>query len=161
LPSLADRSLDEKLDLLNHFIKKYEDAVMMHHNIKYKVILSPLCKDTLLRAHYPRNIRQMRDVINLSIDAASPLISEIHDGEEIITQVELEHLPFELFDGHTSNEHNPIENKTINIHLESTIDELKRQGLGPRKISKKLEEKGYIIEYYKVAYHLKKKKNRT
>lgn len=154
LPSLADRSLDEKLDLLNHFVKKYEDAVMLHHNIKYKVILSPSCKNALLNAQYPRNIRQMRDVINLSIDAASPLISEIHDGEEIIIQVELEHLPFEIIDEHIS-----IEANTITEHIESIINKLSHQGLGPRKISKKLEEKGYNIEYYKVAYHLKKKKS--
>lgn len=159
LPSLADRSLDEKVDLLNHFVKKYEDAVMLHHNIKYKVVLGPSCKDILLKAHYPRNIRQMRDVINLSIDAASPLISEIHDGEEIITQVELEHLPFEIFDVHASRQHTPIENNIINNHIKSIINELRGQGLGPRKISKKLEEKGYIIEYYKVAYYLRNKKS--
>ncbi|AWI04624.1 hypothetical protein B9W14_09005 [Clostridium drakei] len=156
LPSLADRSLDEKLDLINHFVKKYEDAVMLHNNIKYKVILNPSCQKVLLKAHYPRNIRQLRDVINLSIDAASPLISEIHDGEEIITQVELDHLPFELFDESTFNKHNSIEANIINNHISSLIDELNRQGLGPRKISKKLKEKGYNIEYYKVAYYLKK-----
>ncbi|MBV7273587.1 sigma 54-interacting transcriptional regulator [Clostridium sp. PL3] len=161
LPSLSDRSLDEKLDLLNHFVKRYEDAVLRHHNIKYKVILSPLCKDTLLKVHYPRNIRQMRDVINLSIDAASPLISEIHDGEEIITQVELKHLPFEIFDEHNSNKQNTVENNVINNHIDKIINDLILQGLGPRKISRKLEEKGYNIEYYKVAYHLKKKKRKS
>ncbi|AKA69238.1 sigma 54-interacting transcriptional regulator [Clostridium scatologenes] len=156
LPSLSDRSLDEKLDLINHFVKKYEDAVMLHNNIKYKVILNPSCQKVLLKAHYPRNIRQLRDVINLSIDAASPLISEIHDGEEIITQVELDHLPFELFDESTFNKHNSMEVNIINNHIANIIDELNHQGLGPRKISKKLKEKGYSIEYYKVAYYLKK-----
>ncbi|AYD41162.1 AAA family ATPase [Clostridium fermenticellae] len=158
LPSLADRSLDEKIDLLNHFVKKYEDAVMLHNNIKYKVVLNPSCRDILLKAHYPRNIRQMRDVINLSIDAASPLISEIHDGKEIVTKVELEHLPFELFDDNNLNKQDSIENNTINSYIGSIIDELSCQGLGPRKISKCLEEKGYNIEYYKVAYYMKRKK---
>ncbi len=153
LPSLADRSLEEKQNLLNHFVKKYEDAVMHHHNIRFRVELSSNCRKALLNAHYPRNIRQMRDVINLSIDAASPLISEIHDDEEIITRVELEHLPFEFIDDSSMD-------KTDTNYVERIIDELHLQGLGPRRISKRLEEKGYQVEYYKVAYHLRKRKNK-
>jgi len=153
LPSLADRSFEEKVNLLNHFVRKYEDAVIQHHNINYKVILSEACKNALLKADYPRNIRQMRDVINISIDAASPLISEIQDGEEIVTRVDLEHLPFELFDEDNSNANN-----IITKHIENIISELNVQGLGPRKISNILKEKGYNVKYYKVAYYLKKMK---
>lgn len=159
LPSLTDRSTEEKMDLLDYFVKKYEDAVMRCHNIKYKVVLSPLCREALLKAHYPRNIRQMRDIVNLSIDAASPLISEISNEEEITIQVDLEHLPFEPINVHTTKESNSTENNTINNQVEDIINNLNSQGLGPRKISRILQEKGHNIKYHKVAYYLKKKKN--
>jgi arginine utilization regulatory protein len=151
LPSLADRSLDEKADLLDHFIRKYEDAVKHHHKINYRVVLTDACREALLKADYPRNIRQMRDVINLSIDAASPLISEIQEVEDIVTLVKLEHLPFELA-GSKSEKSVTVPTKRV----ESMIAELSSKGLGPRKISNRLKECGYDMEYYKVAYHLKK-----
>jgi len=153
LPSLGDRSFEEKVCLLDHFVRKYEDAVMQHHNIKYEVILSEPCRNALLKADYPRNIRQMRDVINRSIDAASPLISEIQQGERIVTNVGLEHLPFELYENEIT-----AGVTAISRHVGELIDSLTRQGFGPRKISSKLKEKGCNIEYYKVAYYLRKKK---
>ncbi|MGE5628761.1 MAG: sigma 54-interacting transcriptional regulator [Solirubrobacterales bacterium] len=152
LPSLADRSMSEKINLLNHFVKKYEDAVMQLHNIKFKVDLTDSCRNALLKAHYPRNIRQMRDVINISIDAASPLISEIQKDEEIITRVDLNHLPFEFLSSDTTT------STQDKIYIENIIDELSLKGLGPRKISKKLKDRGCNMEYYQVAYYLKKKK---
>jgi len=154
LPSLADRSFEEKASLLDHFVRKYEDAVMQHHNIKFEVLLSEPCRNALLKADYPRNIRQMRDVINRSIDAASPLISEIQEGERIMTRVDLEHLPFELYGDDARSE-----NSVISNYVREMIDKLSGQGFGPRKISSKLKAKGCNIEYYKVAYYLKKKKD--
>ncbi|GAA0178241.1 hypothetical protein SH2C18_13240 [Clostridium sediminicola] len=156
LPSLSERSLEEKSSLLNHFVTKYENAVESLQGIKYHVHFSKEAKTALLQAIYPRNIRQFRDIINFSIDAASPLISDIGDNKEINTSVNVEHLPFEIFNEDSENKY-ADNNSKIKENIEKIIDSLHEQGLGPRKISNKLKDKGYSIEYYQIAYYLKKR----
>ncbi len=157
LPSLSERSLEEKSLLLKHFITKYENAVADLQGIKYHVDFSAEAKSALLSAVYPRNIRQFRDIINFSIDAASPLISDIGDKKDLTTTVLIEHLPFEIFneDAETNPKSNNNNNK-IKENIRILIDSLHAQGLGPRKISNRLKDQGYTIEYYQVAYYLKK-----
>lgn len=157
LPSLSERSFEEKSSLLQHFITKYENAVADLQCIKYHVDFTKEAKAALLRAVYPRNIRQFRDIINFSIDAASPLISDIGDKKEITTSVLVEHLPFEIFNEESDTEHVIRNDNRINEKIENIINSLNSQGFGPRKISNKLKDKGYAIEYYQVAYYLKKK----
>ncbi|GAA0180618.1 hypothetical protein SH2C18_32780 [Clostridium sediminicola] len=164
LPSLSERSSEEKSSLLNHFVTKYENAVESLQGIKYHVDFSKEAKNFLLEAVYPRNIRQFRDIINFSIDAASPLISDIGDKKEITTTVLVEHLPFEILNETPDSNININANKNggkIKDNMETLIDSLHNQGLGPRKISSKLKDKGYSIEYYQVAYYLKKKEQKT
>ncbi len=155
LPTLKERSKDEKELLFSHFIHRYENAVKKLHNIDYKVIFSDESKNDLLTAVYPRNIRQFRDVINYSIDAAAPLISDIDDKKEITTIVETKHLPFEIFDDRIAENKNDNKAK-LNKSVKHIILSLNKEGLGPRKIANRLKEKGYNIEYYQVAYFLKK-----
>lgn len=158
LPSLKERNKDEKEHLFYHFINKYESAVRKHHNIKYNVLFTEKAKEILLKAVYPRNIRQFRDIINYSIDAAAPLISDINNKKEITTIVETEHLPFETFEDDQLNEEDSKKNNKIKISesIKEMIVVLNEEGLGPRKISNRLKEKGYNVEYYQVAYFLKK-----
>ena len=157
LPSLQERSLEEKEQLFLHFVKKYETAVWEARRIRYHVVFSPQAKHALLNAVYPRNIRQMRDIINYSIDASSPLIEDIGEKTEITTMVGLEHIPFEVSE-RSDNEKNddlPPSNK-ITEEVAQFILERYESGDGPRKISHRLGEMGYDLPYYKVAYYLKK-----
>lgn len=96
LPSLKERSREEKEYLLYHFIHKYEDTVQAIHQIRCRISLTEAAKETLLNAEYPRNVRQFRDVINFSIDSASPLLEDIGERRELEVLVSLEDLPFEI-----------------------------------------------------------------
>lgn len=149
LPPLNERTEKEKNDLFNYFIKKYEDAVKEHHEIKYEVKFSDEAKKLILEGSYPRNIRQFRDVINYSIDQASPLIADLTNEEEIKILVRVSNLPFEIF------KETKKEEDMFNI-----IDRLREKGLGPRKISNELKKHGYEYKYYQVAYYLNKKGKR-
>ncbi|MGL4790464.1 MAG: sigma 54-interacting transcriptional regulator, partial [Anaerotignaceae bacterium] len=154
LPSLRDRSFSEKEQLFKHFINKYEMAVRISHQIEYHVEFTKEAKQALLNAVYPRNIRQFRDIINFSIDSSSPLIEDTKGQREITTIVTLEHIPFEIIE--VPKKHIPVTEK-IDEKVKAIIDQLSKEGYGPRKISTKLSQKGYNIEYYKIAYYLKKK----
>lgn len=155
LPSLRERSLTEKEQLLIHFVKKYENAVWEARRIQYHVVFTPEAKNVILNAVYPRNIRQMRDVINFSIDASSPLIEDIGEKKELTTTVRLEHIPFDV------SEQTPLPQKTATLNkispeVATFILEQQAKGEGARKISNRLKEIGHDIPYYKVTYYLKK-----
>jgi arginine utilization regulatory protein len=157
LPSLSERDATEKTLLFEHFVRKYENAVKEIHNLDYHVSFTKEAKNMLLQAKYPRNIRQFRDVINYSIDAAAPLISDIQSKNQITTIVEAKHIPFESFEPNHFDKPQVTEKKNgLSDPVKELIRELKAQGLGPRKISNALKKKGYMIEYYQVAYFLKK-----
>ncbi len=158
LPSLKERNMEEKESLFTYFVSRYEEAVRNLHNIKYNVVFSDEAKNALLKATYPRNIRQFRDVINYSIDAAAPLIDDINGKNKITTVVKTIHLPFEIFETKKNNikKKNKIHKTKLTKPIEKMILSLRKEGLGPRRISKKLKEKGYNFEYYQVAYFLKK-----
>ncbi len=148
LPALRERSIEEKEALLNHFIKKYEDAVRKLHKIDYAITFSDMAKHLLLQANYPRNIRQFRDIINFSIDAASPLIADIQDQKHITTWVTEEHLPFEVTESkntiYPSADDDPLDDTIImreerphvtkiDKKIGQLIETLNCEGLGPRK----------------------------
>ena len=154
LPSLQERGADERTNLLNHFIEKYIKSVEELQGLRYNVKFREEARKALIDAHYSRNIRQFRDVVNYSIDAAAPLIADIQDQDEIFTEIGLEHLPFEIAE--EQGEENPDEKIVIDEQAASFIEEWRGAGYGPRRIAGKLGEKGYRIEYYKVAYYLKK-----
>lgn len=156
LPSLNERSPGERENLFNHFVDKYIKAVEELHGLKYRVIFDEQAKNIILNASYPRNIRQFRDVINFSIDAAAPLISDIKDEKEINTIIKKEHLPFEICENIESKNQANYRKDIIDDYAERLIRDLNKSGYGPRIISKTLEKHGYKIQYYKVAYYLKK-----
>lgn len=156
LPSLKERSIEERKYLMDHFIERYIETVEDLHGIRYNVSFNNEAKKAVLEAQYPRNIRQFRDVINFSIDAAAPLISDIRDEKEIFTEIGLEHLPFEIGEAVQAE---LVSKRRDVIDAESgvLINELNQKGYGPRKISRMLSADGWEIEYYKVAYYLKNK----
>ena len=160
LPSLRERSLEEREQLLSHFVRKYENAVWQARKIRYHVDFAPEAKQAILNATYPRNIRQMRDVINYSIDASSPLIEDIGEQTEFTTIVGLEHIPFSVSE---PEETAPAEvpapaSDKITPEVEAFIRKRHALGDGPRKIANQLAAEGYQLPYYKIAYYLKKEK---
>lgn len=158
LPALRERSLAEKENLFRHFVMRYENAVWEARHIRYHVIFTPEAKHAILNAVYPRNIRQMRDVINYSIDASSPLIEDIGEKTEITTVVDMEHIPFEAAEQPETAENSEpaAPDDKITDQIAQFIQEQNASGLGPRKIARQLEAMGFPIPYYKVAYFLKK-----
>ncbi|WMI80879.1 sigma 54-interacting transcriptional regulator [Anaerotignum sp. MB30-C6] len=156
LPSLQERSLEEKEQLFLHFVRKYENAVWEARRIRYHVVFTPQAKHALLNAVYPRNIRQMRDVINYSIDASSPLVEDIGEKTDITTIVGLEHIPFDVSENLEAEKNNPPPTNKITDDVGEFILNQHKKGDGPRKISHRLAEMGYDVPYYKVAYYLKK-----
>lgn len=158
LPPLSARSLEEKEKLLEFFVNLYQASAKSRYGINLKIIFTETAKNILLKAKYERNIRQFRDVINVAIDAAAPLVSNIgNDIKDIKVLVDVEHLHFKMFE----EEYSP-EIKQDNSGQASTLDELIKdlnfKGLGPRKIASELKKKGIHLEYYQIAYRLKKYK---
>jgi arginine utilization regulatory protein len=157
LPALRERSQEEKEYLLNYFIRKYEDVVQNIHQIRCRVSLTEAARSALLNAEYPRNVRQFRDVINSSIDAASPLLEDIGDRRELEVLVSLEDIPFEI-SSRTETAQPPSSAPSLSGETAERILRLSESGLGPRKIARRLSEQGLDIPYYKIAYFLKNKR---
>lgn len=154
LPALNERKLQEKNELLDYFVDRYQEAVKNLHEIDYKIVFTEEARSILLNAHYPRNIRQMRDIINFSIDSASPLIDDINrNGETVTTTVTVEDLPFEVLDREIKQGKGRIDEG-----VERMIRRYRSEGMGYRRISKELKRQGFSIEYYQVAYYLKMNK---
>jgi arginine utilization regulatory protein len=181
IPSLKERNLEEKISLFNHFVDKYVKAVEELHGVKYIVNFEEETKKAIIEAQYPRNIRQLRDVVNFSIDGAAPLITDVKDEDIIKVNIKKEHLPFyiseetvleekcfineenrKIYDGEFEKSKNDNYNRRKDIIDDKAallIKEYNKQGYGPRIIAKKLKDENYEIEYYKVAYFLKKMVN--
>lgn len=175
IPPFRERPICEKEQILECFKEDYEKAALERYNIKLNVNFTNAARGILLNGYYPRNVRQFRDVINSSIDAATPLINHIPKGKEVISLVDLEHIPLDMIDGseeardkgekdgNNSNNESDIKLQTFRVEDENDrevimrlIKELWEKGFGPRKISRILLEKGYNMKYYKIAYLLKK-----
>lgn len=160
LPPLRERSIEDKIQILTEFINRYEANVYDKYNINLNVMFSDEAKKILLNEYYPRNIRQFRDIVNQSIDCAAPLISNVTDSNLNIT-VDVEHLPVDSIYTNNAdknkNSANKLEVNSDSEIVDNIILELRKKGLGPRKIAKVLNKKGIDIKYYQVAYKLKQK----
>ena len=95
----------------------------------------------------PYNIRQMRDVINYSIDASSPLIEDIGEKKEITTVVELKHIPFDV------SEYTPTKvsvtqttqkTDTITEEIATHIRQAYQKGYGAKKNSTPFGKNGIL-----------------
>ncbi|WDV46665.1 sigma 54-interacting transcriptional regulator [Clostridiaceae bacterium M8S5] len=162
LPPLSERTIKEKEDLLKYFTDKYEENVLAINKINLHVNYAPVAMQTLVNDNYPRNIRQYRDVINASIDSASPLISDIKPYSSIDVYVDSSHIPIHTDVFVNNSSYTKVVDKPNylkSILPKQIIVDLKNKGLGPRRISKLLQEDGYDIKYYQVAYFLKKLKD--
>ena len=147
LPPLHARSSAEKQALIECFIRQYCQKVKNRHNIDLEIHFTQEAVHLLMISGYERNIRQLRDVINESIDNAAPPVNLIQElGAEIIVTVERKHLPTDLM--------KPQDTSAESLDL--AIDRLAEAGLGPRKIAAELAKMGCKIEYYQVAYRLRK-----
>lgn len=156
IPSLKERSFEEKRSLFNHFVEKYIQVVENLHGIRFKINFQKEAEEAILNANYPRNIRQLRDVVNYSIDAATPLITDIKDKNTISVTVSMEHLPFENSSSEKLFKENHEKKFCIDVEAENLIIAYYKQGYGPRRIAKKIICDGYNIEYHRIAYFLKK-----
>ena len=158
LPPLRERSIDDKIQILIEFINRYEANVYDKYNINLNVMFSDEAKKILLNGYYPRNIRQFRDIVNQSIDCAAPLISNVKDSNLNIL-VDVQHLPVDsICTSENDKSRNPDDKlKSDPEVVDNIILELRKKGLGPRKIAKVLNKKGIDIKYYQVAYRLKQK----
>jgi len=166
IPPLRERPFGEKEMILQHFKGNYEKIAQERYQVKLKVNFTNAAKGILLNAYYPRNVRQFRDVVNSSIDAATPLINNIFEGKEIVSLVDVEHIPLDMIDdgGKKQDDGNHTGLEAIKVEADENdeeiirqiVKELRKKGLGPRKISRILKDKGYDVKYYKIAYMLKK-----
>lgn len=158
LPPLRERSIDDKIQILIEFINRYEANVYDKYNINLNVMFSDEAKKILLNGYYPRNIRQFRDIVNQSIDCAAPLISNVKDSNLNIL-VDVQHLPVDSICTSENDKSRSSDDKLKSDPevVDNIILELRKKGLGPRKIAKVLNKKGIDIKYYQVAYKLKQK----
>ncbi|MCC9293611.1 sigma 54-interacting transcriptional regulator [Clostridium sp. WLY-B-L2] len=158
LPPLRERSIDDKIQILIEFINRYEANVYDKYNINLNVMFSDEAKKILLNGYYPRNIRQFRDIVNQSIDCAAPLISNVKDSNLNIL-VDVQHLPVDSICTSENDKSRNLDDKLKSDPevIDNIILELRKKGLGPRKIAKVLNKKGIDIKYYQVAYRLKQK----
>ena len=93
----------------------------------------------------------MRDVINESIDNAAPTVNLIKElGPRVVVTVEEMHVPS------LSTKIPPSSAEPPDESLESMIKALAKTGMGPRKIAAELSKNGCPVEYYQIAYRLKK-----
>jgi len=158
LTPLRLRPNDEKKAMLHNFCRLYEQSAKSHYGVNLKLTITSRAEHLLMSAYYPRNIRQFRDVVNSSIDAAVPLVFTARDQVgPVVGVVDTQHLPQDLFETAqrsvtklSQEESEEQDNFTIR-----RIADLHQQGLGPRKIAKILKAEGISIEYYQVAYRLK------
>lgn len=166
LPPLRERPLEEKEKLLKCFKESYEQNAADRYNIKLKINFTNEAKGILLNAHYPRNIRQFRDIVYATIDAAVPLIHNVPQTKKVNALIDVNHIPFYMFEENQTEQ--SLEDKKIDSFtfdsnqldeeevLDKMIFHLNTKGLGPRRIARALGKKGYDIKYYQVAYKLKK-----
>ncbi|TWH51897.1 sigma 54-interacting transcriptional regulator [Sporomusa sp. KB1] len=159
IPSLMERSFEEKRSLFNHFVDKYIRAVENLHGINFNLSFNKDAEEAILSANYPRNIRQLRDVINYSIDASTPLISDIKGKDTIYVIVDKEHLPFEPDDQSVTTKAKHEKKINLDKRAEIIIKDYHNLGYGPRRIAQKMLNEGYEIEYYRIAYYLRKLKS--
>ncbi|AET69709.1 transcriptional regulator containing PAS, AAA-type ATPase, and DNA-binding domains [Desulfosporosinus orientis DSM 765] len=156
LPPLKERCLAEKESLLNSFVSLYQWKAKSRYNISLKVVFSEAAKNILLKANYERNIRQFRDVVNASIDAAAPLISNLsRDTVDLKVSVDEGDLPYGMFIEDKNEEQTEEVKVQPDQTLEQLIKQLNEEGLGPRKIATELKKRGIQLEYYQIAYRLK------
>ena len=114
-------------------------------------------------AKYERNIRQFRDVVFASIDAAAPLVGSLpEDDKEVIrVLVQAIHIPMTMVESNLWQQQSTKVDRDIDDIIDAKIISLHKTGLGPRKIAAELQKQGYHIEYYRVAYKLTKLKKES
>ncbi len=156
LPTLAERPYSEKEQLLHLFKVNYKKAALQNYGLDLEIIFEPEVREMLLQTNYSRNVRHFKDVVNATIDAATPLIHNLQ-SKKLVTYVKLEHLP----EGILTKQSEPIAKKIWRKEdnkeeLNKLIRDFRKKGFGARKIASRLQEIGLDIQYYHVAYILKK-----
>ncbi|MFZ5945448.1 MAG: sigma 54-interacting transcriptional regulator [Bacillota bacterium] len=160
LPPLRIRDESEKERLLDYFVSLYQSKAKSRYGVSLHITFTELAKTILLKANYERNIRQFRDVINVGIDSAAPLISNINtESNDIRIIIDVDDLPFRMFEAEkkvAAKEEAPTDSIE---NLDDLIKKLNAKGLGPRKIASQLQQQGIHVEYYQIAYRLNKYKS--
>ncbi len=158
LPSFPSLGLNDRELLFNSFVRQYSDNVFERYGTILHFKFSKEFKEQIINGQYTGNIRQFKKTITYCLDKASPLVTELNK-REINVNVDENSIPF-----YKNNQYEPDnapKDEKITPAVEKIIDEMIKDGKGPRKISNELVKMGYPIEYYKVAYYMKLKKNKT
>lgn len=157
IPPLRERSDAERESMLNYFAGQYILRAKERNNVELQIVFTSQAKEILLHGEYERNIRQFRDVIFASIDAAAPLVSNLPDDSKNMIKVLVlaVHIPLTMLESDSWKAEPQPEPDTDGL-IDLKIKELHKNGLGPRKIASEMQKQGYSIEYYQVAYKLKK-----
>ncbi len=163
IPPLRDRSNEERESLLNLFVSQYMLRAKERNSIELQVSFTGQAKEIILGAKYERNIRQFRDVVFASIDAAAPLVGSLpEDDKEVIrVLVQAIHIPMTMVESNLWQQQSTKVDRDIDDIIDAKIISLHKTGLGPRKIAAELQKQGYHIEYYRVAYKLTKLKKES
>lgn len=157
LPSFNERPYSEKEQLLQLFKMNYQKAAHQNYGLDLEVIFEPEVRERLLTASYSRNVRHFKDIVNATIDAATPLINNLHT-KKLVTYVKMEHLPQEILPQYQETVPSGVamQEAAGKESIDQLIEHYVQKGLGPRKIAHRLQEQGLDIQYYQVAYKLKK-----
>jgi len=171
LSSFDKRPYSEKEKMFLHFKDEYKKNAHEKYNIDLEIIFDPNAREKLLNQKYKRNVRHFKDTINLSIDNATPLISNF-EKKELTIIVKNKHIPEKINYSFNSvndednlnkkkkkNQKNMekylIENEN-DLEIKKLITYYRDKGYGARKIAQYLQNKGIDMKYYQVSYRLRK-----
>ena len=163
LEPLRNRPNEEKQAMLQVFLKQYEESAKKFYGINLKLSVTPSATDMLISSNYPRNIRQFRDAVNASVDAAAPPIFNVVDqSTPLNVVVDNQHIPQDIVVNiscpptSTYKISSPQKHFSSNQYIDKKIVALRTQGYGPRKIANILRSEGINVEYYHITYRLTK-----
>jgi arginine utilization regulatory protein len=157
LPPFDQRSYSEKEKMFLHFKEEYKKAALEKYDFDLEIMFEPEAREKLLNASYKRNVRHFKNVINYSIDSATPLINNLNNKKLMIV-VKNEHIPNKILDEDKDNNfQEKIEGDSSNsANVEELIRFFRKKGFGARRIANRLQEKDIDLKYYQVSYRLKK-----
>lgn len=156
LPTFDKRPYSEKEKMFLLFKEGYKKAAFEKYDFDLEIIFEPKAREKLLNASYKRNVRHFKDIINYSIDNATPLINNLN-AKKLTIIVKNEHIPEKIINLDSEEKDiKEIDSKKENADPDELIKFFRKKGFGARRIANRLQEKGIDIKYYQVAYRLKK-----
>jgi len=159
LPPFDQRSYSEKEKMFLHFKEEYKKSALEKYDFDLEIMFDPEAREKLLNASYKRNVRQFKNVINYSIDSATPLINNLLNNKRLMIVVKSEHIPERILNEGQNNDYQVDEKeeaKSNSENVEELIKFYREKGFGARRIANRLQERGIDLKYYQISYRLKK-----